>query len=468
MRIGLNRRSFLKLTGTAAGGLAAAEVFGPMALDLIQAGEAQADGTRLVSIVCNNNCGGRCYLKAHIKDRVIVRICTDESADSEDQPQLRGCLKGRALKGRFQQPGRLLYPMKRAGRRGEGKFLRISWDEAIETVAANLKRTLDLHGPASVYIQYGTGDCGAISGVAAARRLMNLLGGYLGYYNSYSSACLRYTAPFVTGARDTSSYKTLVHSRLIILNGFNPAETVFETNSNYYLARAREAGARIVVIDPRLTETAATFAHEWLPLKPTTDTALFLAMAHEIIAADLHDQAFLDQHCLGFDEEHMPKGVPEGLSFKNYVLGSSDRTPKTPEWAAPITGVEAAVIRRLAREYAPRRRSLDDACADAGCPGRICGRAASGRLPSSCPPLPDLVYASPAFGRCRPDRLRRPALAFPASGQLAALAAPHGFPRSTLRLHHRPRSHVRRGGPAANFLRKESGVRSQEPGVRSQ
>ncbi len=352
MRIGLDRRSFLRLSGAAAGSVAAGEVFGRLSMDQVFEEAGGTDSTSIVTVVCNNNCGGRCVVRAHIKNGRIVRLSTDESPDSDAVPQLRACLKGRSLRNRLHQPGRLLYPMKRVGRRGDASFQRISWDEAIEGIAANLKKTLQRFGPMSVYIQYGTGDCGAISGVASARRLMNLLGGYLGYYNSYSSACLRYTAPFVVGYRDTSSYQTLPFSKLIVLNGFNPAETIFETNSNYYLAKARDAGARIVVIDPRLTETAATFADQWVPLKPTTDTALFVAMAHVILTDNLHDQAFLDRHCIGFDEAHMPPGVPEGHSFKSYVLGLSDRTPKTPEWAAAITGIDAGTIRALARDYA--------------------------------------------------------------------------------------------------------------------
>jgi len=332
--------------------MASGELLGRAALEQILPGGIAGAGTQILSIACNNNCGGRCRLNAHIKDGRVIRSSTDETPDSESMPQLRACLKGRAAANRMYHPDRLKYPMKRVGRRGESEFQRISWDEAVETIASNLRRTLERHGPASVYIQYGTGDCGAVSGVAAARRLMNLLGGHLGYYNSYSSACLRYTAPFVTGYRDTNSYQTLVHSRLIVLNGFNPAETVFETNSNYYLSKARGAGAKIVVIDPRYTETAATFAHEWLPLKPTTDTALFLAMAHVIITENLLDQAFLDKYCIGFDETHMPPGVPAGESFKTYVLGLQDHSPKTPEWAAPITGIDASTIRNLAREYA--------------------------------------------------------------------------------------------------------------------
>lgn len=308
--------------------------------------------TRVVNVLCNNNCGGRCVLKAHVKAGVVVRISTDDSPDILESPQLRGCLKGRSMRTRIYDPNRLLRPLKRVGQRGEGRFAQVSWDEAIDLIASNLKRTIEAYGNEAVYIMYGTGDCGAVRGRESAQRLMNLLGGYLGYYNTYSAACLEFTAPFITGVRDTSSYQTLRHSKLILMNGFNPAETVFETNSNYHLARAKDAGARIVVIDPRLSETAATFADEWIPIKPTTDTALFVAMAYVILTEGLQDRAFLDAHCLGFDEEHMPSGVADSLSFSSYLLGKTDSISKTPEWAARITGIPANTIERLAREYA--------------------------------------------------------------------------------------------------------------------
>jgi anaerobic dimethyl sulfoxide reductase subunit A len=310
---------------------------------------------RVVPVLCNNNCGGRCVLKAHVKDGVIVRITTDESAESLEHPQLRGCLKGRSMRSRIYDPNRLLHPLKRVGARGEGRFVRISWDETIDLIATHLKCTIDHHGNEAVYVMYGTGDCGAIRGRESVQRLMNLLGGYLGYYNTYSAACVEYTAPFITGVRDTNSYQTLRHSKLVLMNGFNPAETVFETNSNYHLARAKDAGARVIVIDPRLSETAATFADEWIPIKPTTDTALFVAMAYVIFTEHLHDQRFLDEYCVGFDDDHMPQGVAGASSFAAYLLGKSDGIPKTPEWATPITGIPADTIRRLAREYATTR-----------------------------------------------------------------------------------------------------------------
>jgi anaerobic dimethyl sulfoxide reductase subunit A len=265
---------------------------------------------------------------------------------------LRGCLKGRSLTQFFEDPNRLTYPLVRTGKRGENRFKRISWDDAIDLIASKLARVLERWGPGAVYVQYATGQEGALNGSAWARRLMNLLGGHLSYYGSYSSACVSYSAPFMTGYRDTNSYQTLVHSKLIVMNGFNPAETVFETNSNYYLAEAKSAGAKVVVIDPRLSETAATFADEWLPLKPTTDAALFAAMAHVMISENLQDQIFLDRYCIGFDEDHMPPGTPPGESFRSYILGFADQVPKSPEWAAPITGIDADVIRHLAREFA--------------------------------------------------------------------------------------------------------------------
>lgn len=308
--------------------------------------------TTVATVLCNNDCGGRCHLRAHVKDGQVVKVTSGDGSDPENMPQLRGCLKGRALKNFFSTPNRLLYPMKRTGKRGAGKFERVSWDEAIELIATKLADVLEKWGPGAVYIQYSTGQEGVFNGSAWARRLMNLLGGHLGYYGSYSSASLAIAAPFVTGYRDTNSYQTLVHSKLIILNGFNPAETVFETNSNYYLAKAKAAGARVVVIDPRLSETAATFADEWLPIRPTTDAALFAGMAHVMISEGLHDQEFLDKYCVGFDEDHLPQSVDVGGSYKAYILGERDGLPKTAEWASSITGIDADTIRRLAREYA--------------------------------------------------------------------------------------------------------------------
>ena len=132
---------------------------------------APSSGTKTVAVVCNNNCGGRCQLKAHIENGVITRISTDDSPDTHGRHQLRACLKGRALRSRLRNPARLRYPMKRVGQRGEGNFQRISWDEAVASIAAKLKHAVERYGPASVYLQYATGDCGLVTGHAAAQRM---------------------------------------------------------------------------------------------------------------------------------------------------------------------------------------------------------------------------------------------------------------------------------------------------------
>jgi molybdopterin guanine dinucleotide-containing S/N-oxide reductase-like protein len=115
------------------------------------------------------------------------------------------------------------------------------------------------------------------------------------------------------------------------------------TNTMYHLIKARENGARIIAIDPRYHDTAATVAQQWIPIRPGTDTAVMVAMANVMIKEGLQDQGFLDKFTLGFD------------LFKAYVLGQEDGREKTPAWAAEISGVSASTIEGLAREYATTR-----------------------------------------------------------------------------------------------------------------
>jgi anaerobic selenocysteine-containing dehydrogenase len=115
---------------------------------------------------------------------------------------------------------------------------------------------------------------------------------------------------------------------------------------------AKKNGAKIILIDPRYTDTAIAFADEWIPIKPTTDNAMMDAMGYVIVTEKLHDQAFLDKYCVGFDGDHMPEGVSKEESLISYLLGEMDGVPKTPEWAEKITWVPAKEIRKLARLYA--------------------------------------------------------------------------------------------------------------------
>ena len=108
-------------------------------------------------------------------------------------------------------------------------------------------------------------------------------------------------------------------------------------------------------MDPRRTRTSWELADQHVFIRPSTDTAALLAMAHVIVTEGLHDQAYLDRHVLGFDEAHLPAGAPAGASYRAYLLGETDGVPKTPEWAAAITGVPAETLRALAVEYATSR-----------------------------------------------------------------------------------------------------------------
>jgi anaerobic dimethyl sulfoxide reductase subunit A len=309
-------------------------------------------GERIIPTACGHNCGGRCVLKAHVKDGRIVRITTDTEPDEPDAPQLRACLRGRSYRTRVYHPDRLQYPMKRTGRRGEGKFVRITWDEALDEIARQTRRIIDAYGNTAVFFPYATGNSGRLSEGSCLRRLMGLLGGYLNFHNNYSNSANTWGLEYTLGTEQAaSSREDLVNAKLIILWGFNPAETVFGTNTAYYIERARTAGAKVIVIDPRYTDTAVALADQWLPIRPTTDNALIDAIAYVLISEGLVDQTFVDRFALGFDEAHLPAGAPAGSSYKSYLLGVGDGIAKTPAWAEAITGIPAATILHLAREY---------------------------------------------------------------------------------------------------------------------
>ena len=139
------------------------------------------------------NCGGKCLIKAHIKDGQIVRLSTDDdprdkNADSEQYPQIRACVRGRGYRRHIYSPDRIKKPLKRVGKRGEGKFEEISWEEAVKIIAKENNRIKEKYGPASRYSLYATGQTGTIgSGDTVIQRLLAFDGGFLGRYSNYSS-----------------------------------------------------------------------------------------------------------------------------------------------------------------------------------------------------------------------------------------------------------------------------------------
>lgn len=144
---------------------------------------------------------------------------------------------------------------------------------------------------------------------------------------------------------------TLLDTKLVILWGHNPTETIFG-HTNYFFQKMKQNGTRFIVVDPRYSDTVSSLADQWIPLLPTTDNALMDAMMYVIISENLHDKQFIETYTLGFDEDSMPEGVPANESLYAYLFGAKDGVRKTPEWAEKITHVPAQTIRQLARDYA--------------------------------------------------------------------------------------------------------------------
>jgi anaerobic dimethyl sulfoxide reductase subunit A len=125
--------------------------------------------------------------------------------------------------------------------------------------------------------------------------------------------------------RTGNSRDDLLNSRFVIIWGWNPANSIWDPETSLYLAKVREKGIKIVAIDPRYTDSAATFAHQWIPIRPGTDTAMLIAMAHVIISENLQDQDFIEKHTVGLER------------YKAYVMGMEDGIPNSPQWAQAIT-----------------------------------------------------------------------------------------------------------------------------------
>ena len=297
---------------------------------------SRADGkVRTILTGCTCDCGGRCALKVHVKGGVIVRV---ENADGVPL-HLRACARGRAYRQREHAPDRLKYPMKRVGARGEGKFERISWDEALDTVARELKRVKATYGPSAILYIGQSGTFGLLHGRTAAERLLYLFGGCTNHWGMISCESPAFASAVTYGLFTTGNTPDdFINSRLIILWGWNPVEAQRSTAPS--LKQAKDAGARIVCVDPRYHNSAALLADQWIPIRPGTDAAMLIAMAYVIITEGLQDQAFIDTYTVGFDR------------YKDYVLGKEDGIAKTPAWAEAISGVPAAVIADLTREYA--------------------------------------------------------------------------------------------------------------------
>ena len=358
----LSRRKFLQ-TSSLAGALAATDLalpFKALAVPGEKAGEE-----KVVWSACTVNCGSRCPLRMHVKDNRITYVETDNTGTETYNldHQVRACLRGRSMRRRVYNPDRLKYPMKRVGKRGEGKFKRISWDEALTEIAQSLRKNIEAYGNESIYLNYGTGTLGGTvtrswpPGATMVARLMNCIGGYLNHYGDYSTAQIAVALDYTYGGGWAlgNSMADIENTKLIVLFGNNPAETRMSGGGLTYCieqAKAR-SNAKLIIIDPRYNDTGARREDEWIPIRPGTDAALIAAMAYVMITENLIDKPFLDKYCVGFDEVTMPADAPKNGHYKAYILGKgADGIAKTPDWAAAITGIPASRIISLAREIA--------------------------------------------------------------------------------------------------------------------
>ena len=235
------------------------------------------DGVRKTA-TCWHNCGSRCLNKVLVKDGVVIRQKTDDThPDSPDFPQQRGCLRGRSQRHQIFGADRLKYPMKRkhwepgGGRkdlRGRDEWVRISWDEAIDILASEIKRIRKKYGSEAIMV---TGSDANIRNALAAT------GGFTGTYGSSSWGAWRWIweqmgvgeGLIVDGINDRMDLR---NSQLIVLWGCNPAWST-QGSVTYNFLQAKKAGARFISIDPIYTDTANIMDAEWVPIRPRTDDA---------------------------------------------------------------------------------------------------------------------------------------------------------------------------------------------------
>lgn len=364
-RLNLTRRSFLKTTAlsTLTGALltknrqAKAFAYEPYYTD-----------DQLVTVVssCAHNCGARHMLVAHKKGDIIVRLSTDDGTyqgdaygtDTEAKPLLRACLRGRSYRSRLYSPERLLYPMIRVGARGEGRFRRASWDEALDFIVDKMQSIKRNYGPAALLDQSYAGSSFGV--LHKSDQITGLLGRFLGLFGCRTSS---WSVPSYQGTTfssrmtfgsiaDGNEDDAFAHSKLIIMWGWNPAYTFHGGNTFYYMRLAKQKGCKFVLVDPQYTDSASAYDAWWIPIRPNTDAAMMAGMAHYIFTNNLHDQEFIDKFAQGVDAGTMPLWASDQENFKDYILGRNDGQPKTPEWAAEICGVSADDIKRLADLYA--------------------------------------------------------------------------------------------------------------------
>ena len=284
-----------------------------------------AAAVRTVRGACPHDCPDTCALRVTVEGGRAVRVQGDP-----DHPPTAGvlCTKVSRYTERTYHPERLLHPLKRVGRKGEGRFERISWDEALATVAARLKAIAARDPQAIVPYSYA-GTMGLLQGEAMAARFFHRLGASRLDRTICASAGGEALAA-TYGGKVGMHLRFFAQSKLIVIWGSNS----IASNLHFWTLaqQAKRDGAKLWCIDPRRTETADK-CHRHLAIRPGTDGALALALMHELIAHGGVDRDYVDRHVDGFDK----------------LAERARQWP--PERAAAVCGIAADDIRELARDY---------------------------------------------------------------------------------------------------------------------
>ncbi len=391
----LSRRAFLGASATAAAGLALVgcapqgklketeKSSGP--LHKIDAELGADNGGKWVTASCNNNCGGMCLNKAYVIDGVVVRTKTDDvGEDSEGTRQLRSCPRGRSKRQDTFGADRLKYPMKRknwepltGGKkelRGKDEWVRISWDEAFEIVASELKNAIDKYGNRSILM---TG----LTNSSQFARVINSAGGAVASSatRSYGTAYFNATTMglFNVGLGEENDRMDFPNAETIVLYGGNPA-WASPGSYTYQFNEAKKGGTKFVFVGPEYNDTAAWFDAKWIRVRPGTDTAFLMAVAYEMFKLDeanpgsIIDWDFIYKYTVGIDGTSVAPDAKVDENFKDYLYGAYDGEPKTAEWASSICGTPVEDIRWYAqlmgkdnivtilRSFAPLRANDSD------------------------------------------------------------------------------------------------------------
>lgn len=246
--------------------------------------------------------------------------------------------------------------------RGQEPFVEVSWDVALELVAAELKKVKAEHGNQAIYGgSYGWGSAGRFHHAQSQlHRFLNLYGGYVASTDSYSLGAGRVLMPHIVGNMDWllaahTSWKNLAeHCELFVAFGGLPAKNAQTSPggaSDHLLSEALAAmsgaGVQFVNISPLRDDLSGPALNQWLPIRPGSDTALMLALAHVLVTEGLHNSAFIQRYTVGFER------------FREYLLGTVDGQPKDPAWAADLTDIPAQQITDLARRMGRQRTMIN-------------------------------------------------------------------------------------------------------------